>query len=116
MERQEQEKQRREQMLVRLQRLRRRDPYEGVRLLPTRCCHLYPGSKFEGKQQSGTNSYGVVVDIKVKKKKRTALPIVVGFWFWAHFSCKKMKPAAEGQEKERIDAMRIINQSSQLTD
>ncbi|KAG0045140.1 vacuolar import and degradation protein-domain-containing protein [Linnemannia elongata] len=59
----EQEKQRREQM-VRLQRLRRRDPYEGVRLLPTRCCHLYPGSKFKGKQQSGTNSYDVVVDIK----------------------------------------------------
>lgn len=51
--------------MVRLQRLRRRDPYEGVRLLPTRCCHLYPGSKFKGKQQSGTNSYDVVVDIKV---------------------------------------------------
>ncbi|KAK3831786.1 MAG: vacuolar import and degradation protein-domain-containing protein [Linnemannia elongata] len=28
------------------------------------CCHLYPESKFEGKQQSGTNSYDVVVDIK----------------------------------------------------
>lgn len=67
MERQEQERQRREQMLVRLQRLRRRDPYEGVRLLPTRCCHLYPSSKFEGKQKSGTNSYDVVVDIKVNE-------------------------------------------------
>ncbi|KAF9095855.1 GID complex subunit 4, VID24 [Mortierella sp. GBA35] len=41
-----------------------RDPYEGVRLLPTRTFHLYPGSKFEGKQQSGTNSYDVIVDIK----------------------------------------------------
>ncbi|KAF8927388.1 hypothetical protein BGZ47_002169 [Haplosporangium gracile] len=59
----EREKQRKEQM-VRLQRLRRRDPYEGVRLLPTGTCHLYSGSKFEGKQQSGTNSYDVVVDIK----------------------------------------------------
>ncbi|KAG0280051.1 hypothetical protein BGZ95_011430 [Linnemannia exigua] len=59
----QQEVLRRERM-ARLQRLRRRDPYEGVRLLPTRTCHLYPGSKFEGKQQSGSNSYGVVVDIK----------------------------------------------------
>ncbi|KAF9933664.1 hypothetical protein FBU30_004907 [Linnemannia zychae] len=55
---------RREEQMARLQQWRRRDPYEGVRLLPTRTCHLYAGSRFEGRQQSGTNAYDVTVDIK----------------------------------------------------
>ncbi|KAG0017581.1 hypothetical protein BGZ80_008145 [Entomortierella chlamydospora] len=43
---------------------RRRDPFEYVRLMPTRTCHLYPGSKFQGRQESGPHSYDVMVDIK----------------------------------------------------
>ncbi|KAF9357620.1 hypothetical protein BGX26_003411 [Mortierella sp. AD094] len=43
---------------------RRRDPFEYVRLMPTRTCHLYPGSKFHGRQESGPHSYDVMVDIK----------------------------------------------------
>ncbi|KAF9027459.1 hypothetical protein CPC16_002510 [Podila verticillata] len=46
------------------QRQRKHDPFEPTRLLPTRTCHLYPGSKFAGKQRSGSHSYDVVVDIK----------------------------------------------------
>lgn len=46
-------------------RQRKHDPFEPIRLLPTRTCHLYPGSKFAGKQRSGSHSYDVVVDIKV---------------------------------------------------
>ncbi|KAF9438259.1 GID complex subunit 4, VID24 [Entomortierella beljakovae] len=41
-----------------------RDPFECIRRIPTRTCHLFPGSKFEGKQNSGSHSYDVVVDIK----------------------------------------------------
>ncbi|KAG0256824.1 hypothetical protein BG011_004313 [Mortierella polycephala] len=41
-----------------------RDPFESVRLPPTRTCHLYPGSKFQGRQKSGKQSYEVIVDIK----------------------------------------------------
>lgn len=47
------------------QRQRKHDPFAPTRLLPTRTCHLYPGSKFAGKQRSGSHSYDVVVDIKV---------------------------------------------------
>ncbi|KAF9203793.1 hypothetical protein BGZ49_006037 [Haplosporangium sp. Z 27] len=43
---------------------RRHDPFEYVRLMSTKICHLYSGSKFEGKQMSGNNSYDVTVDIK----------------------------------------------------
>ncbi|KAF9968417.1 hypothetical protein BGZ70_004063 [Mortierella alpina] len=43
---------------------RRRDPFESVRQVPTRTCHLFPGSRFAGKQCSGTHSYDVLVDIK----------------------------------------------------
>ncbi|KAG0363547.1 hypothetical protein BG005_010745 [Podila minutissima] len=45
-------------------RQRKHDPFECTRLLPTRTCHLYPGSKFAGKQRSGSHSYDVIVDIK----------------------------------------------------
>ncbi|KAI7826904.1 vacuolar import/degradation protein Vid24 [Gamsiella multidivaricata] len=32
--------------------------------MPTRTCHLYPGSKFQGMQKSGSHGYEVMVDIK----------------------------------------------------
>lgn len=43
----------------------KRDPFKFVRMRPSRTCHLYSGSKFQGKQMSGSHSYEVVVDIKV---------------------------------------------------
>ncbi|KAG0345297.1 hypothetical protein BG004_003810 [Podila humilis] len=47
-----------------LQQYRKQDPFEAIRQLPSRTCHLYPGSRFAGKQRSGSHSYDVVVDIK----------------------------------------------------
>ncbi|KAF9356307.1 hypothetical protein BGX26_005455 [Mortierella sp. AD094] len=43
---------------------KRNDPFAPVRLPPTRTSHLYAGSRFRGKQKSGTVSYDVMVDIK----------------------------------------------------
>lgn len=43
------------------------DPFAPVRLLPTRTAHLAAGSRFQGKQKSGSSSYDVLVDIKVKR-------------------------------------------------
>ncbi|KAF8953872.1 hypothetical protein BGZ52_011798 [Haplosporangium bisporale] len=42
----------------------RRDAFDPVRLLPTTTFHLFPGSKFKGKQKSGSSCYDVMVDIK----------------------------------------------------
>ncbi|KAF9993617.1 hypothetical protein BGZ80_003956 [Entomortierella chlamydospora] len=47
---------------------RRNDPFAPVRLSPTRTSHLYAGSRFRGKQKSGTVSYDVMVDIKMRFK------------------------------------------------
>ncbi|ORZ28522.1 vacuolar import/degradation protein Vid24 [Lobosporangium transversale] len=33
-------------------------------MIPSRVCHLYPGSRFQGEQTSGSHSYSVIVDIK----------------------------------------------------
>lgn len=41
------------------------DPFAPRRLPSTRTGHLYPGSRFRGKQKSGNFSYDVMVDIKV---------------------------------------------------
>lgn len=46
----------------------KKDPFDAVRLRPSRIGHLYAGSRFQGRQKSGSNSYEVMVDIKVKKK------------------------------------------------
>ncbi|KAI1321826.1 GID complex subunit 4, VID24 [Mortierella claussenii] len=54
--------QRRQKLLLELQR--KRDPFEYVRMMPTRTCHLYSGSKFQGRQTSKAHSYEVMVDIK----------------------------------------------------
>ncbi|KAG0324873.1 hypothetical protein BGZ99_001339 [Dissophora globulifera] len=42
----------------------RTDPFAPARIQPTRTGHLYAGSRFRGKQRSGTSSYEVMVDIK----------------------------------------------------
>ena len=41
------------------------NPFAPVRLLPSRTAHLAAGSRFQGKQKSGSSSYDVMVDIKV---------------------------------------------------
>lgn len=46
----------------------RREAFDPVRLLPTTAFHLFPGSKFKGKQKSGSSCYDVMVDIKVRTK------------------------------------------------
>ncbi|KAG0048487.1 hypothetical protein BGZ83_006574 [Gryganskiella cystojenkinii] len=46
------------------QRRQRPHPFQFVRILPSRTCHLYSGSKFQGLQRSGSNSYSVTVEIK----------------------------------------------------
>lgn len=46
----------------------RRNAFDPVRLLPTTTFHLFPGSKFKGKQKSGSSCYDVMVDIKVRTK------------------------------------------------
>lgn len=66
--RKQQAKQRQFEHLQRHQEqlLRRKpDPFEAVRVLPSKTFHLYTGSRFQGKQRSGSHSYDVVVDIKV---------------------------------------------------
>jgi hypothetical protein len=45
----------------------KKDPFDAVRLRPSRIGHLYTGSRFQGRQKSGSNSYEVMVDIKVKR-------------------------------------------------
>ncbi|KAK3813509.1 MAG: hypothetical protein JOS17DRAFT_456059 [Linnemannia elongata] len=45
----------------------KKDPFDAVRLRPSRIAHLYAGSRFQGRQKSGSNSYEVMVDIKVTK-------------------------------------------------
>ncbi|CAO3570981.1 unnamed protein product [Mortierella alpina] len=40
------------------------NPFAPVRLLPGRTAHLAAGSRFQGKQKSGSSSYDVMVDIK----------------------------------------------------
>ncbi|KAG0320948.1 hypothetical protein BGZ99_004231 [Dissophora globulifera] len=57
-------KQERQRLIALQDQQRRRDPFATVRMMPTRTCHLYQGSKFLGKQRSGTHSYEVMVDIK----------------------------------------------------
>ncbi|KAG0341443.1 GID complex subunit 4, VID24 [Podila horticola] len=42
----------------------RPNAFDPVRLLPTTTFHLFPGSKFKGKQKSGSSCYDVMVDIK----------------------------------------------------
>ncbi|KAG0250138.1 hypothetical protein BG011_008635 [Mortierella polycephala] len=42
----------------------RHDPFAPVRVLPSRGSHLYAGSRFQGKQKSGSHSYDVMVDFK----------------------------------------------------
>ncbi|KAG0365008.1 vacuolar import and degradation protein-domain-containing protein [Gamsiella multidivaricata] len=42
----------------------RYDPFSPARLRPTKTSHLYAGSRFRGKQKSGSSSYDVMVDIK----------------------------------------------------
>ncbi|KAF9586725.1 hypothetical protein BGW38_006267 [Lunasporangiospora selenospora] len=42
----------------------REDAFSPKRWLPTKTGHLYAGSRFEGKQKSGSSSYDVLVDIK----------------------------------------------------
>ncbi|KAF9299030.1 GID complex subunit 4, VID24 [Linnemannia elongata] len=46
------------------QQHRKLDPFEAVRVHPSKTFHLYTGSRFQGKQRSGSHSYDVVVDIK----------------------------------------------------
>ncbi|KAG0002105.1 hypothetical protein BGZ65_002919 [Modicella reniformis] len=43
---------------------KRKDPFAPVRWQPSRTAHLYAGSRFRGKQKSGSSSYDVMVDIK----------------------------------------------------
>ncbi|KAF8935227.1 vacuolar import and degradation protein-domain-containing protein [Dissophora ornata] len=52
---------------------RRYDPFEAVRLLPTRTAHLYTGSRFRGEQKSGSSNYEVMVDIKDVNLKDSSL-------------------------------------------
>ncbi|KAF9413840.1 hypothetical protein BGZ94_000599 [Podila epigama] len=42
----------------------KRTPFDSVRMLPKTSFHLFPGSKFKGKQKSGSSCYDVMVDIK----------------------------------------------------
>ncbi|KAG0222515.1 GID complex subunit 4, VID24 [Actinomortierella wolfii] len=51
-------------LLQQQQRAAKKDPFAPQRLFPTTTFHLYPGSRFKGKQISGNNSYEVIVDIK----------------------------------------------------
>ncbi|KAG0252586.1 hypothetical protein DFQ27_007962 [Actinomortierella ambigua] len=51
-------------LLQQQQRAAKKDPFAPIRLFPTSTFHLYPGSRFKGKQISGNNSYEVMVDIK----------------------------------------------------
>ncbi|KAF9104932.1 GID complex subunit 4, VID24 [Mortierella sp. GBA35] len=65
--RKQQAKQRQLELLQRQkyqQQRRKPDPFEAVRVLPSKTFHLYAGSRFQGKQRSGSHSYDVVVDIK----------------------------------------------------
>ncbi|KAF9102426.1 hypothetical protein BGX29_004612 [Mortierella sp. GBA35] len=50
-----------------------KDPFDAVRLLPSRVSHLYAGSRFQGRQKSGSNSYEVMVDIKDVNLKDSSL-------------------------------------------
>ncbi|KAF9988442.1 hypothetical protein BGZ75_009389 [Mortierella antarctica] len=49
------------------------NPFEPVRLLPSRTAHLAAGSRFQGKQKSGSSSYDVMVDIKHVNLKESSL-------------------------------------------
>ncbi|KAF9910896.1 hypothetical protein EC991_005360 [Linnemannia zychae] len=51
----------------------KKDPFDAVRLLPSRISHLYAGSRFQGRQKSGSNSYEVMVDIKDVNLKDSSL-------------------------------------------
>ncbi|KAF9925592.1 hypothetical protein FBU30_004645 [Linnemannia zychae] len=51
----------------------KKDPFDAVRLFPSKISHLYAGSRFEGRQKSGTNSYEVLVDIKDVNLKDSSL-------------------------------------------
>ncbi|KAF9127498.1 hypothetical protein BGW39_005832 [Mortierella sp. 14UC] len=65
--RKQQAKHRQTELLQQQQRLQKRrkcDPFEAVRVLPSKTFHLYSGSRFQGKQRSGSHSYDVVVEIK----------------------------------------------------
>lgn len=48
----------------------RPNAFDPVRLLPTTTFHLFPGSKFKGKQKSGSSCYDVMVDIKVTSRSK----------------------------------------------
>ncbi|CAO3570198.1 unnamed protein product [Mortierella alpina] len=50
--------------ILRQEQQRRRDPFDPPRIAPSKTFHLYAGSRFRGKQRSGSHSYDVVVDIK----------------------------------------------------
>ncbi|KAF8978563.1 GID complex subunit 4, VID24 [Entomortierella lignicola] len=52
------------QILLEESRKRKRDPFEPIRVIPTKTFDLYSGSKFRGIQRSGEHSYDVRVDIK----------------------------------------------------
>ncbi|KAG0202725.1 hypothetical protein BGX28_004859 [Mortierella sp. GBA30] len=49
------------------------NPFAPVRILPSRTAHLSAGSRFQGKQKSGSSSYDVVVDIKHVNLKESSL-------------------------------------------
>ncbi|KAI8358896.1 vacuolar import and degradation protein-domain-containing protein [Mortierella sp. GBAus27b] len=51
----------------------RNDPFAPVRCQPSRTSHLYAGSRFRGKQKSGSSSYDVMVDIKDVNLKESSL-------------------------------------------
>ncbi|KAF9957556.1 GID complex subunit 4, VID24 [Mortierella alpina] len=50
--------------ILRQEQQRRRDPFDPPRITPSKTFHLYAGSRFRGKQRSGSHSYDVEVDIK----------------------------------------------------
>ncbi|KAG0198432.1 GID complex subunit 4, VID24 [Mortierella sp. GBA30] len=52
------------QLKIQQEQQRKRDPFDPPRVVPTKTFHLYAGSRFRGKQRSGTHSYDVMVDIK----------------------------------------------------
>ncbi|KAG0275033.1 hypothetical protein BGZ95_009247 [Linnemannia exigua] len=54
-------------------RREKKDPFDAVRLMPSRISHLYAGSRFQGRQKSGSNSYEVMVDIKDVNLKDSSL-------------------------------------------
>ncbi|KAF9285091.1 hypothetical protein BGZ88_009660 [Linnemannia elongata] len=51
----------------------KKDPFDAVRLRPSKIAHLYAGSRFQGRQKSGSNSYEVMVDIKDVNLKDSSL-------------------------------------------